>query len=64
MTDAGLKHLVGLTQLKWLNLQSTAVTDDGLKHLTGLTKLRYLILDSTAVTDPGKEERRKHLPNV
>ena len=40
MTDAGLVHLKGLTQLQWLDLAETKVTDAGLVHLKGLTQLQ------------------------
>ena len=44
MTDAGLEHLKGLTQVQSLNLSQTEVTDAGLKHLKGLTQLQSLNL--------------------
>jgi Leucine-rich repeat (LRR) protein len=53
VTDAGLKHLRGLTQLQVLTLDSTQVTDAGLEHLRGLTQLRELQLTNTQVTDAG-----------
>ena len=37
MTDAGLEHLKGLTQLQRLACGDTQVTDAGLEHLKGLT---------------------------
>ena len=55
MTDAGLEHLKGLTQLHRLNLWHTEVTDAGLEHLKGLTQLRTLELGQTNVTDAGLE---------
>ena len=54
VTDAGLKHLKGLSNLRHLGLGSQ-VTDAGLKHLKGLTKLRELYLSGTQVTDAGLE---------
>ena len=33
VTDAGLQHLKGLTQLRTLNLKGTQVTDEGVKRL-------------------------------
>ena len=45
MTDAGLEHLKGLTQLQSLCLGNTKVTDAGLEHLKGLTQLQSLHLD-------------------
>ena len=55
VTDAGLKHLKGLTKLERLYLSDTKVTDAGLMHLTGLTKLKTLSLRNTKVTDAGLE---------
>ena len=40
VTDAGLEHLKGLTDLQTLELLHTKVTDAGLEHLEGLTRLR------------------------
>ena len=56
VTDAGLKELVGLTQLQSLNLYTTQVTDAGLKELAGLIQLQTLNLDGTWVTDAGLKE--------
>jgi hypothetical protein len=53
VTDAGLEHLKGLTQLEWLDLMDTPVTDAGLEHLKGLTQLQELYLGGTKVTDAG-----------
>ncbi len=39
VTDAGLKHLKGLTNLQSLDLGQTQVTDAGLEPLKGLTQL-------------------------
>ena len=55
VTDAGLKHLRGLTNLETLELSHTQITDDGLKHLTGLPNLNYLELAGTKITDAGLE---------
>ena len=64
VTDAGLEHLRGLTQLQLLSLDSTRVTDAGLAHLRGLTQLEVLYLISTRVTDAGVNELKKALPKV
>lgn len=54
ITDAGLVHLKGLTQLQVLELGSMwGVTDVGLAHLKGLTALQVLEVNSRAVTDKG-----------
>jgi Leucine-rich repeat (LRR) protein len=56
VTDAGLKHLAGLKQLRTVNLYNTKVTDAGLKHLAGLKQLQRLYLIDTQVTDAGLNE--------
>ena len=63
ITDAGLKHIGGLTNLKMLGLQQTQITDTGLVHLKGLTNLETLQLGSTQVTDAGLE-RLKELTSL
>lgn len=52
LTDAGLRGLVEMTQLKSLVLPPQ-ITDAGLAHLVGLTNLIELKLDDTNVTDAG-----------
>jgi hypothetical protein len=44
VTDAGLEHIKGLTQLRTLDLTQTKVTGTGLEHLKGLTQLQTLKL--------------------
>ena len=56
VTDAGLKELASLTQLRALHLGGTQVTDAGLKELASLTQLRMLDLGGTQVTDAGLKE--------
>ena len=55
VTDEGLAHVEGLTQLQHLELASTKVTDVGLGHLKGLTQLLSLNLQFTKVSDAGLE---------
>jgi hypothetical protein len=55
ITDAGLAHLKGFTELRGLNLGGTNITDAGLEHLKGLTQLRWLLLGGTNITDAGLE---------
>ena len=64
VTDEGLAHLKGLTQLRFLHLSSTQVTDAGLVHLKGLTRLRTLCLISPQVTDASLAKLKQVLPNV
>jgi hypothetical protein len=56
ITDAGLKRLKGMRQLKALRIgTSNSITDGGLANLRGLTDLRLLSLGSGGVTDAGLE---------
>jgi hypothetical protein len=55
ITDAGLEHLQGLTELRTLDLTHTAITNAGLAHLKELAKLKHLNLSLTAVDDAGLE---------
>lgn len=57
-TDADLKHLDGLRQVKSLSLCGTQITDTGLENLKGLSQLRWLLLENTRVTDAGLEHLR------
>ena len=53
VTDAGLKQLAGLKNLRRLHLEKTGVGDDGLAAIKDLAELRYLNLYGTKVTDKG-----------
>jgi uncharacterized protein (TIGR02996 family) len=53
LTDDGLQHLAGLTQLRELKLMCRRVTSKGLKHLSGLTRLRKLSLTGRQLKDAG-----------
>ena len=55
ITDAGLEHLKGLTELESLYIASPHVTDAGLEHLKGLTELKRLEVLRPPVTDAGLE---------
>ena len=63
ITDAGLVHLKGLTNLQSLFLMKTQITDAGLVHLKELTNLQDLNLIETPITDSGVAELQKALPN-
>lgn len=52
-TDADLKQLTGLSDLKKLHLDFTAISDAGLKHVGELKHLQMLSLGATKVTDAG-----------
>jgi hypothetical protein len=64
VTDAGLKHLAGLTNLESLDLHGLPVTDDGLKHLEGLQNLRSLDMTNTRVTPEGRAALKAKLPKL
>jgi Leucine-rich repeat (LRR) protein len=53
VSDAGLAHLAGLTELERLHLGNCAFTDVGIAHLSGLTKLEYLSVSGTEITRSG-----------
>jgi internalin A len=53
VTDAGLKELAGLKNLRALNLGHTKVTGAGLQALTGLKDLQALDLQFTQASDAG-----------
>ena len=63
ITDAGLEHLEGLTNLQKLWLEGAQVTDAGLVHLKGLTNLRELHLRDAQVTDAGVKDLQEALPD-
>jgi internalin A len=53
ITDKGAESLKDLTNVEWLELDSTKVTDEGLQYLSGMTKLRQLDLRNTPVAGKG-----------
>jgi 5-hydroxyisourate hydrolase-like protein (transthyretin family) len=58
ITDAGVAHLAGLSNLDALNLMGARLSDGGLKELSGLSKLKQLHLSGggdapEAITDQG-----------
>lgn len=53
VTDQGLAHVSGMTNLTRLHLENTRVGDAGLDSLKGLARLEYLNLYGTQVGDAG-----------
>jgi RNA polymerase sigma factor (sigma-70 family) len=53
VTDDGLDHLKGLTELRTLVLGQTQIDDNGLTRLSGMTHLADLGLYNSRVTDAG-----------
>jgi internalin A len=56
VTDAGIKELAPLSQLRTLELLGCQVTDAGLKELAPLAQLQTLMLKRTDITDAGLKE--------
>jgi hypothetical protein len=52
VTNAGLAHLAGNTQLERLLMDGTDITDEGMKYLEGMTALKDISL-SAGITDRG-----------
>ena len=59
VTDAGLKEVAKLKQLKGLYLEGTDITDAGLKEVAKLKQLNFLALNLTLITDAGLKEVAK-----
>jgi hypothetical protein len=55
VTDAGLQHVSGLTQLEWLDVAHTAVGDAGLACVKPAKHLNHLIAEHTRITDAAME---------
>lgn len=53
LTDEGVRHLAGLSNLRHVDLSGTGITDRGLAALRDLRKLEVLNLAGTRVTDEG-----------
>ena len=51
VTDTGLEHVRGCTELQWLDLSFTAVGDAGLVRCAEASKLQQLNLEQTRITD-------------
>ena len=62
VSGTGLKHLLGLTELRELRLSGTSVTDVGSARFKGMLQLRLLEVDNTYVTEAGVKDLRKALP--
>jgi len=64
ISDAGLVHLKGLTNLEDLGIQNTLVTDAGLEHLKGLSRLKTIFLQGSRVTQAGVDKFMTAMPGV
>jgi hypothetical protein len=61
ITDAGLKDVAKLKNLKDLDLRAAQITDAGLKDIAKMQQLRRLRLNSTQITDAGLKDIAKLL---
>lgn len=59
VTDADLKNIKELKQLKDLNISSTQVTDAAMKEVSDLKELTILGLYNTRITDAGLKDVAK-----
>jgi Leucine-rich repeat (LRR) protein len=65
ITDEGLKHLAGMTQLEELNLSNTQVTDAGVASLAKFRALKTLKLNQClSVSSEAIEQLRQALPQL
>jgi Leucine-rich repeat (LRR) protein len=62
-TDSDLQHLIGLKNLKRLDLSFTKLTDKGLTHLQRLTELEHLKLTDTQTDPANLQKLREALPD-
>jgi Leucine-rich repeat (LRR) protein len=53
VTDEGLAHLVGFSQVRSLDLTATRITDEGIRALSTMRGLKSLNVSDTAVTPSG-----------
>ena len=56
LSDADLKLVGELTQLRTVGLSGIPITGAGLEHLKALTQLKQLDIDGTEVTDAGLQQ--------
>jgi hypothetical protein len=66
ITDVGLAHLSGLSNLIHLRIRAARITDDGIEHLLPLENLRILNLPRADLTGEGlaKLAQLKHLEQL
>ena len=64
ITNAGTRHLEGLSELRTLVLEHTAISDACIGSLSKIDKLSFILLGGTRVTGQGGQEMRKKLPKL
>ena len=63
VTDDGLKHLVPMPELGWLDLSGTAISDGAIRHIRLLKSLKKLDIWDTQISLDGETLLRESLPN-
>ena len=63
ITDAGLRRITGLSQLRSLRLEGSLITDAGLGYIARLSRLRELWLIDDRTTDGAVEKLKNLLPD-
>ncbi|KAA1256890.1 Leucine Rich repeats (2 copies) [Rubripirellula obstinata] len=63
ISDAGVHHLVGMTNLQYLFLWHTGISDASVDSITNLPQLQILSVYNTAITDHGVKILNRSLPN-
>jgi len=61
VSDKGLEHLAGLSNMEELYLNGTNVTDSGIEHIVRLKSLKHLDISGTGVTDEGLKALQQKL---
>jgi hypothetical protein len=59
ITDTGVKHLISLGDLTYLNLVGTSISDDGLAYLSEMPKLKDIFVYRTKITAEGVQQFSK-----
>jgi hypothetical protein len=53
VTSAGLAHLAGLSNLRWLGCTSLLATDEALRQISAMPRLRFLMAQDAVAGDDG-----------
>ncbi len=60
ITDAGVRHLSGVTEMRHLRIKETRVTDVGLGHLAPMSALETINVRRLDITDEGLLRLAEH----
>ena len=62
VTDAGIKHLISVPNLRWVNLNGCQVTDASIRDIIRIPRLEVLFIEKTEITERGVGLLRRALP--